>query len=101
MITFVIVLTAAGIGSLASTGATEVGADPTTSVLTQLGVFAACFVIGWFMLRRSDKRDEVQDRIREAASDKLLAAKDETIQHLLVELGELKRRVAQLEGNTD
>ena len=50
-------LLAAFAGTVAHTIAEASGGNSDVSWLSQLGVSAACLVIGWLMLRRSDGRD--------------------------------------------
>jgi hypothetical protein len=54
--------------------------DPIPGIYTQLGVTAACIVIAWFMLRRSDSRErESTEENRKALQDRIEAEREQRI----------------------
>lgn len=92
------VLGSAFLGSVAGKVAEATTGSLEGSVLTQVGVFAVCLVIGWFMLRRSDQRDVTAQDHHFKIQTQLLLAKDELILSLRAEIIELRARVEHLEA---
>lgn len=92
------ILSSAFLGSVAGEVAEATTGSLEGSVLTQVGVFAVCLVIGWFMLRRSDQRDQSAQDYHVKIQTQLLLAKDELILSLRAEIVDLRSRIEHLEA---
>lgn len=60
--------------------AADGGTSTETSLLTQLGVTAACIVVAFWMLRRSDSRDAMAQASEAKAHDEQLAALNQALE---------------------
>lgn len=95
------VLVGGAVSAAAGAAAGSASGEELPAIWTQLGVFAICMAIAWFMLRRSDQRDamsriELNETLKIEREGRIKAeGRAEALEQQLVKLTEALMRQTQ------